>query len=118
LLGEGKPDGLLTLNAYQKQANDTATYPARDDALLGLIYLTAKLHAEAGECAQKVLKCWRDKNAIDPAVVAAELGDILWYAATVASALDYTLGDVAWANLEKLADRKRRNVIAGGGDNR
>lgn len=47
-----------------------------------------------------------------------ELGDILWQVAGIASVMGWNLEDVARLNLEKLADRQKRNVIAGDGDNR
>ena len=47
-----------------------------------------------------------------------ELGDVLWYVAQLATELDLDLADVAAANLEKLASRAARNVIAGSGDQR
>ena len=47
-----------------------------------------------------------------------ELGDVLWYVAQLASELGFDLDTVARANLEKLASRAARNVIAGSGDQR
>jgi NTP pyrophosphatase (non-canonical NTP hydrolase) len=108
----------LTFDAYQKAASTTAVaYPGRD-SLLGLIYLTAKLNTEAAEAAQKALKAWRDGTAADPAAIASEIGDVLWYCAETASKLGFDLSEIAAANLTKLADRQKRGVIAGSGDNR
>jgi NTP pyrophosphatase (non-canonical NTP hydrolase) len=50
--------------------------------------------------------------------MARELGDVLWYAAVLANFLDLPLGDVARRNVEKLADRQRRAVLGGSGDDR
>jgi NTP pyrophosphatase (non-canonical NTP hydrolase) len=47
-----------------------------------------------------------------------ELGDTLWYAAAVATELGVSLSDVAAGNLEKLRDRKDRDVLHGSGDER
>jgi len=108
----------LTFDAYQKAASTTAVaYPGRD-SLLGLIYLTAKLNTEAAEAAQKALKAWRDGNTVDPVAIASEIGDVLWYCAETASKLGFDLSEIAQANLTKLADRQKRGVIAGSGDNR
>lgn len=47
-----------------------------------------------------------------------ELGDILWQLAGMHHVLDIKLESTAWSNLLKLADRQKRNVIDGEGDNR
>ena len=45
-----------------------------------------------------------------------EIGDVLWHVSQIAK--PNTMNDIATQNLEKLADRKNRNVIVGDGDNR
>ena len=50
---------------------------------------------------------YRDKEAM-----AYELGDVLWYLANAANDLGYTLSEIGEMNLEKLADRSRRNRLA------
>jgi NTP pyrophosphatase (non-canonical NTP hydrolase) len=52
------------------------------------------------------------------AALKLELGDVLWYVAQLASELGLDLEGVAQANLDKLASRAARNVIAGSGDDR
>ena len=47
----------------------------------------------------------------------AEAGDILWQLSGLCSVMGWPLEDIAQANLDKLASRKR-NVIDGNGDNR
>ena len=49
--------------------------------------------------------------------IAAELGDVLWYAAQLATEAGLDLEAIAEANLEKLASRQRRSVLQGSGDN-
>jgi len=50
--------------------------------------------------------------------IKAELGDVLWYIANLASDLDVSLQHIAEENLAKLQRRKNRNTIQGSGDNR
>lgn len=47
-----------------------------------------------------------------------ELGDILWQFAGMHTTLGIKIDSTAWSNLLKLADRQKRNVIDGEGDNR
>jgi NTP pyrophosphatase (non-canonical NTP hydrolase) len=47
-----------------------------------------------------------------------ELGDTLWYAAQVATEIGVSLGDVAQANLDKLAARRAAGKISGEGSDR
>ena len=109
----------MDFQAYQERSRATARYP---EAGANPIYPTLGLCGEAGEVADKVKKVLRDQNgAFSPEVIAAlelELGDVLWYVAQLATELGLDLEDIASANLEKLASRAARNVIAGSGDTR
>ena len=106
------------LDMYQQVAKTTAIYP-REQAI---IYPTLGLTGEAGEVANKVKKIIRDgSNSKDERLVSeikSEIGDCLWYIAVLASDFDIKLSDIASANLEKLAIRKKNNTIHGSGDNR
>ena len=72
--------------------------------------------------ADKVKKVLRDQGGTFSQEVREalklELGDVLWYVAQLASELGFELGDIAEANLNKLASRAARNVISGSGDHR
>ena len=109
----------LDFQAYQQRSRATARYP---EAGANPIYPTLGLCGEAGEVADKVKKVMRDQNGVfTPEVIAAlqlELGDVLWYVAQLATELGLELDQVAQANLDKLASRAARNVIAGSGDTR
>jgi NTP pyrophosphatase (non-canonical NTP hydrolase) len=48
----------------------------------------------------------------------AELGDVLWYIAQVATELELSLEEIAEHNIAKLYDRLERGKIQGDGDNR
>ena len=109
----------MDFHAYQQQSRGTARYP---NAGANPIYPTLGLCGEAGEVADKVKKVIRDREGqFTPEVIAAlqlELGDVLWYVAQLATELGLDLDAIAQANLDKLASRAARNVIAGDGDNR
>jgi NTP pyrophosphatase (non-canonical NTP hydrolase) len=104
---------------YQERCRATARYP---DAGANPIYPTLGLCGEAGEVADKVKKVLRDQGGtFSPEVREAlklELGDVLWYVAQLSSELGFELSDIAESNLNKLASRAARNVIAGSGDHR
>lgn len=108
----------MTLNEYQEGARSTAIYPESRQ----IIYPTLGLTGEAGEVADKVKKVIRDnQDEFSPErkhEIALELGDVLWYAASLAHDLGYTLEEVAQMNLDKLASRMQRNKIHGSGDER
>lgn len=104
---------------YQRAALRTARDKQAPDEFM---HLVLGLVGEAGEIAEKVKKLIRDKNSdlaqLDRDDMAAELGDVLWYAAVLASFLGLSMNDVAQRNVDKLADRQRRAVIGGSGDDR
>jgi NTP pyrophosphatase (non-canonical NTP hydrolase) len=104
---------------YQSKARATAKYPVIGHPV---IYPTLGLANEAGEVAGKIKKIFRDKDGIiaepDKEALKAELGDVLWYIAQVATELGLSLDDIAEYNITKLLDRLERGKIKGDGDNR
>jgi len=104
---------IQSFDGYQDFTDTTAIYPKTK----ALEYLAMGLTSEAGEVAGKVKKWIRD-GYLDHDELIAELGDVLWYVAQFASALDVYLSDIAEDNVDKLKDRKARNAIGGSGDNR
>ena len=109
----------MHLSDYQQRSRVTAVYP---DAGSNLTYPALGLCGEAGEAAEKVKKAIRDDagelTAERRSALAAELGDVLWYVAQLATEAGLDLDTVAEANLEKLLSRQRRAVLAGSGDDR
>ena len=103
----------MEMQPYQEQAFTTATESSRN-----LYYMTLGLTGEAGEIANKVKKVMRDGKALDLDDIKKEIGDVLWYVAGLCTVTGIPLEEVAKANLEKLADRQKRGVIGGSGDNR
>jgi len=109
----------MNFTDYQTRAHATAKYPVIGH---GVVYPTLGLANEAGEVAGKIKKIFRDKEGAiseaDRDALKAELGDVLWYIAQVATELDLSLDDIAEYNIAKLLDRQARGKIKGDGDNR
>ena len=107
----------MNFTDYQTKSRATAKYPAIGHAV---IYPTLGLVNEAGEVAGKIKKVFRDKSgeisAETTEALKAELGDVLWYLAQIATELGVGLDEVASANLTKLFDRLERGKIRGEGD--
>ncbi|MFN7883265.1 MAG: nucleoside triphosphate pyrophosphohydrolase family protein [bacterium] len=111
----------MNATEYQLRAHALAIYPEER----AVEYVALGLASEAGEVAGKVKKQIRDgKNwtgeqrheHLDKTI--AELGDVMWYAAELATVLGIDLGNVMRLNLAKLESRRDRGVIAGDGDAR
>ena len=109
----------MLISEYQELSRRTATYPGAGD---NIVYPTLGLAGEAGEVAEKVKKLLRDDGGIlseeRRAALAAELGDVLWYVAQVATEAELDLEEIAQGNLDKLLSRQRRGVLSGSGDAR
>jgi len=113
----------MELNKYQEFVQTTAAYPNRGD---NIIYPVLGLCGEAGEVSEKIKKLWRDDSITEgnkipsekKLEIVKELGDVLWYVASIASEIGYSLESVASANIEKLLSRKQRGTLSGSGDNR
>jgi len=82
-----------------------------------LLENTLGLGEEAGEVLGKIKKLVRDKTYSKEEII-KELGDCLFYVTAIANYLGDDLQAVADANMAKLKDRKKRDVIQGSGDNR
>lgn len=107
----------MEIDEYQKESRRTAIYPAIGHPV---VYPTLGLANEAGEVAGKIKKIFRDKAGVigdgERAALQAELGDVLWYLAQVATELDLSLNEIAATNLEKLRSRQERGKLGGDGD--
>lgn len=109
----------MNFNEYQTKSRKTAGYPAIGHSV---IYPTLGLVNEAGEVAGKIKKVFRDKDGQiseeTREALKAELGDVLWYLAQVATELDVSLNEIAEHNIAKLYDRLERGKIRGEGNTR
>jgi len=111
----------FTFKQYQDLTVKTAVYPeAGTGSLSAVSYCALGLAGEAGEIANKVKKLLRDCDTEEKRMkIVAECGDVCWYLSQLLLELAQApLGEVALANIFKLADRQNRGQLHGGGDNR
>lgn len=113
----------MEFDDYQKKAAKYDLAKATTDLkAVGFIEKVLGLVGEAGETADKIKKILRDKDGVvsddDRELVVKELGDTLWYIASIARYLEVPLSEVAAGNIEKLESRYQRNQIHGEGDKR
>lgn len=93
----------MEVNEYQKLAMTTLN-PAlsQKDVLINSVM---GLCGESGEAIDIVKKWLAQGHQLDKEHLAKELGDIAWYLAEAATALDLNLEDILEANIEKLKKR-------------
>lgn len=91
------------INEYQRLAMRTLN-PALDKKDV-LINGVMGLCGEAGEAIDVVKKHLAQGHPLDREKLIAELGDVAWYLAETAYALDVPLAEVLQGNIEKLARR-------------
>ncbi len=93
----------MTANEYQKRAMATLN-PAlsRREVLINSVM---GLCGESGEAIDIVKKWLAQGHELDKEHLAKELGDVAWYLAEAATALDVDLSDILQQNLDKLAAR-------------
>ena len=109
----------MEINDYQRLAMTTLN-PALDKKDV-LINSVMGLCGESGEAIDIVKKWLAQGHELDRARLAKELGDVAWYLAEAATALDIPLEDILRANLDKLKARypevfSARNSIERSGD--
>ncbi len=93
----------LTANEYQNEAMGFMNPSfAKSDALLNGVM---GLCGEAGECIDLLKKHLHQGHDLDKEAMKKELGDVAWYLAETAWALDISLEEVLRGNLEKLKRR-------------
>lgn len=93
----------MTVNEYQRLAMTTLN-PELDKKDV-LINGVMGLCGESGEAIDIVKKWLAQGHELDREKLAKELGDIAWYLAETATALDLSLEDVFEANIDKLRKR-------------
>ena len=93
----------MTPNEYQKLAMTTLNPRlTQKDVLINAVM---GLCGESGEAIDIVKKHLHQGHELDREKLIKELGDIAWYLAEAATALDLSLDDILQANIDKLKKR-------------
>ena len=93
----------MTLNEYQKLAMTTLNPDlSRKDVLINGVM---GLCGESGEAIDIVKKHLHQGHELDKEKLAKELGDIAWYLAETAWAMDIPLEEILRGNIDKLKRR-------------
>lgn len=93
----------MNINEYQVLAMTTLNPElSKKDVLINSVM---GLCGESGEAIDIVKKWLAQGHALDKEHLMKELGDIAWYLAEAATALDLSLEDVLQANIDKLKKR-------------
>lgn len=93
----------MKVNEYQELAMTTLNSElSRRDALINSVM---GLCGESGEAIDIVKKWMAQGHELDKEHLAKELGDIAWYLAEAATALEIPLEDILQANIDKLKQR-------------
>lgn len=105
----------MNMNDYQAQAFESCLPSAYQTN-----YLIPGLAAEAGEVSGVFAKWVRDGGdyQVLRENIKKALGDCLWFITMCGRYFNYSLSEIAQANVEKLQSRKERGVLSGSGDNR
>lgn len=93
----------MNFDEYQQEAIRTAR--AYLDPQAGALVAALGLNTEAGEAGELVKKWIGHSHTIETDKLKKELGDVLWYMATLANHYGINLSEVARANVEKLRAR-------------
>lgn len=108
----------MNFNDYQEECKKTAIFPVDNS----IPYLAMALAEESGEACGKIKKVLRDKGGVfteeDYKAIALELGDVLYYAASLARIIGYDFDKIAELNLEKIFRRLKNGTLQGSGDDR
>lgn len=122
----------MTIKEYQEQAHSFSFYSVPEiiehhgsithSTSCAYVYACLGLSEESGELNGKLAKIIRDKKGKitneDLKEISKEIGDTCWMIAEICTVLGLDLDIVMQQNIQKLTDRKNRNVLSGSGDNR
>jgi len=89
----------MTFNEYQSETNRTSSPD------VSIIVCSLGLCGESGEIADHIKKWAAQGHELSKDKIAHELGDVLWYLAQAAKAINLTLDEIAEMNVKKLRER-------------
>lgn len=92
----------LDFKEYQELAERTAGKMDKDKRLANFAMGVA---GEAGEVCDYLKKVLFHGHELDEEILKKELGDVLWYIATLANTVDLDLNEIAEKNIDKLRRR-------------
>lgn len=133
--------GAMDFDEYQKRCRETDLFPPKKEESVNLLeYRTLCINGEVGELSEKILDMALAELALESKAgklankvkkirrdglskklkdgITHELGDIMWYLSILCDLNGVTMKEVAERNITMLADRKKRDVIKGSGDDR
>jgi len=95
----------MDMNKYQQLAERTATRSEKDTAEERFTHFCIGLAGEVGEVVDYLKKVLFHNHPLDKQKLAEELGDVIWYVATLATTANIPLDYVAQLNIDKLYKR-------------
>ncbi len=95
----------MLANDYQKAAMRTANQEILTTTEARLINAALGLCGESGEIADTIKKVCFHGHELDKDDLIKELGDVLWYVALAATALETPLDEIMQTNIDKLRRR-------------
>jgi NTP pyrophosphatase (non-canonical NTP hydrolase) len=93
------------MNSKEYQTEILRTYAGSDNPYEKLLLGALGLAGETGEVVDHIKKVQFAGHALDIEHLTEELGDVLWYAGLICSAVGCTLDDVMQMNVTKLRKR-------------
>jgi NTP pyrophosphatase (non-canonical NTP hydrolase) len=95
----------MDFNTYQQLAERTASRGENDTDQTRYANFGLGIAGEAGEVADLIKKHVFHGHELDKDKLTKELGDVMWYIATIANTAGISLSEVAERNIEKLRQR-------------
>ena len=113
----------MNFDEYQREIEKFDAFEQSSDPVdPAFVVKILGLSGEAGEVTEKFKKVLRDGNGKltedSKREIVKEMGDVLWYLATISRYMGVPFSEVAEGNIEKLSGRLERGTIHGKGDNR
>ncbi len=95
----------MRLDEYKELARRTWTRSTSWNTKEQILLAAMGMAGEGGEVIDYYKKVWFHGHELDRDKLIDETGDVLWYVAAMALALDVSLEEIAFLNIEKLRKR-------------